>query len=86
MKNIKIKELLDSLRHMSPYAYGYLKACIIIACLPLLAALYIVFCLQYTGEATYALCKLLEDLISAPAAILLIAVILAVILEDQARK
>lgn len=86
MKNIKIKEMLDSLRHMSFAANAYLKACIIIASLPLLAALYILFYLQYTGESTYALCKLLEELISAPAAILLIAVILSVILEDQARK
>ena len=78
--------MLDSLRHMSLAVRCYLKACIILASLPLLAALYIVFCIQYTGEATYALCKMLEDLISAPAAILLIAVILSVILEEKARK
>ena len=74
------------MRQMSKPAYIYLKFCIILATLPVFAALCLVYYIQHIGGATYLLCKTLEDLISIPAAILLIAAVLSVCLEEQARK
>lgn len=85
MKKVKLKEYLDSLRHMSTAAYVYLKFCVILATIPIFAALYIVYYIQQSG-GTYILCKTLEGLISIPAAVLLIAAFLSVFLEAQARK
>ena len=42
MKKVKLKEYLDSLRHMSTSAYVYLKFCVILATIPIFAALCIV--------------------------------------------
>ena len=81
----KFKEYFDSLRQMSRETYFYLKFCIILAILPLFSALCIVYYIQQSG-GTYILCKTLEELLSIPAGILLIAALLSVFLEEQARK
>lgn len=81
-----VKKLLKFIRNMSEPAYIFTKVCAIIACTMAAAALCLVVYISDTGNATYYLCNILEELTAAPAAIFLIAAIGSVCLEEKSAR
>ena len=70
------------LKNMSGGAYVFIKICIILCCVIAFSALQLMLYIEESGKATFYLLNIFSEMRAMPAAILLLAAIGSVCLED----
>lgn len=80
------KKLFDYMGKMSGEAYFFIKICILAACILAAAALGLAIYISKIGFAAYHLKAALNELTVSPAAIILIAAIGSVCIEERCAK
>ena len=81
-----VKKLFGYMGKMSEEAYFFIKICTLAACILAAAALGLAIYIEKTGYTAYHLYSVLDELKTAPAAIILIAAIGSVCIEERCAK